>query len=392
MARVYLDHNATTPLDPRVLEAMMPYLTDQFGNAASRSHAFGWEAASGANRAREQVASLIGASSGKEIIWTSGATESNNLAIKGVADAYAGQGRHIITQATEHKAVLDPCQYLAGQGYRVTVLPVDSGGRIRLCDLEAAIGEDTILVTVMAANNEIGTIQPMAEIGALCSERGVPFHTDATQAFGKIPIDVEAMGVGLLSCSAHKIYGPKGAGALYVRRHSPRVRCTPLFHGGGHEEGMRAGTLNVPGVVGLGAAAEIAGAEMAAEAERTGGLRDRLWAGLRERLDQIVWNGDRASCLPNTLNMSIHYVDGESLMMLCKDIAFSSGSACASASLDPSYVLKALGVPDDLGPSSVRFSVGRFNTEAEIDATIEQVSAAVNRLRDMSPLYERTTG
>jgi cysteine desulfurase len=314
------------------------------------------------------------------------------MAIQGVAAMHEGRVGHIVTQATEHLAVLDPCRYMAEQGHRVTVLPVDAHGRIRLSDLEAAIGDDTIVVTVMAANNEIGTIQPIGEIGALCKARGVLFHTDATQAIGRIPIDVEAMGIDLLSISAHKMHGPKGAGALYMRSRSPRVRCTPLFHGGGHEQGLRSGTLNVPGVVGLGAAAAIAQAEMEAESRRIRGLRDRLWAGLSERLDAVVWNGDRGNGLSNTLNVTIHGVDGESLMMSCKDIALASGSACTSASLDPSHVLKALGIPDELGPSSVRFSLGRFNTQAEIDTTIEQVSVAVNRLRAMSPRYEQASG
>jgi cysteine desulfurase len=389
MTVVYLDNNATTPVDPRVLEAMMPYLTERFGNAASRSHRFGWEAAEAVDRARQNVADLIRAGSPKEIIWTSGATESNNIAIKGVVRMHRDQPRHVITQATEHKAVLDPCHYLeAKEGCRVTILPVDRGGRIRLEQLEAAITQDTILVSIMFANNEIGTLQSIAEIGALCKARGVLFHTDAAQAFGKVPIDVEAMGIDLLSCSGHKIYGPKGIGALYVRRKNPRVRCEPVLHGGGHERGMRSGTLNVPGIVGLGEAAVIAGRVMADEAKRIGALRDRLWGGLSANLDRIHRNGDPEHTLPNTLNVSFEYVEGESLMMAMKDIAVSSGSACTSASLEPSYVLKALGVEGDLAHGSLRFSLGRFNAAEEIEHTIERVTSAVHRLRELSPLYE----
>ena len=388
MTRVYLDNNATTPLDPRVLGAMMPYFTERFGNAASRSHSFGWEAKQAVEAAREHVAGLIGAHSPKEVIWTSGATESNNLAIKGVASMHRDRAGHIITQATEHKAVIDPCEYLGREGFRVTYLPVDSGGRIRLDELEAALNDDTILVSIMFANNEVGTIQPIAEIGRLCKARGVLFHTDAAQAFGKVPIDVEAMGIDLLSCSAHKVYGPKGVGALYVRRRDPRVRCRPIFHGGGHERGMRSGTLNVPGIVGLGETAAIARAEMSAEADRIQAMRDRLWERLSSQLDMIVWNGAPDHCLPNTLNVSFHYVEGESLMMAMKDVAVSSGSACSSASLEASYVLKALGVSDELAHSSVRFSLGRFNTEADIELAVERVTAGVKRLRDMSPLCE----
>ncbi len=388
MSRIYLDNNATTPLDPRVLDAMMPYLTDRFGNAASRSHAFGWEAEQAVDKAREQVAGLIGAESPKEIVWTSGATESNNIVLKGVTSMYAEQGRHVITQRTEHKAVLDPCQYLETQGFSVTYLGVDSGGRIRLDELKSAIRDDTILVSIMFANNEIGTIQPIAEIGELCKSRGVLFHTDATQAFGKVPIDVQAMGIDLLSCSGHKVYGPKGVGALFVRRRAPRVRCRPLFHGGGHERGFRSGTLNVPGIVGLGQAAALAGAEMAADAERIRALRDRLWAGLHDRIEPVTRNGDPKHCLSNTLNLSVHYVEGEGLMMACKDLAFSSGSACTSASLEPSHVLKALGVADDVAPSSIRLSLGRFNTADEVETAIDQITRAVERLRAMSPTYE----
>lgn len=387
MPSVYLDNSATTPLDPRVLDAMMPYLTNKFGNAASRNHGFGWEAENAVENARKQVAAVIGANP-KEIIWTSGATESNNIAVKGTAHMYADKGKHIIIQETEHKAVIDPAKYLESQGFEVTVLGVDKYGRISLDELAAAITDQTTLVSIMFANNETGTIQPIPDIGKLCKERGVLFHTDAVQAFGKTPIDVEAMGIDLLSASGHKIYGPKGVGMLYVRRKKPRVRCEPVIHGGGHERGMRSGTLNVPGIVGFGAAAEIAAAEMEQESKRLTGLRDRLWNGLTERLDEIELNGHPEHRLPNILNVSFAYVEGESLMMGCKDIAVSSGSACTSASLEPSYVLKAHGVGDELAHSSIRFSLGRFTTEQEIDQTIEQMVATVEHLRKMSPLYD----
>ncbi len=384
---IYLDNNATTPLDPRVLEAMMPYLKEKFGNAASRNHAFGWEAEAAVDKAREQVAALINASP-KEIIWTSGATESNNIAIKGTARMYREQGRHVITQVTEHKAVIDPCKFLAGDGVETTFLGVDRQGRISLDELKAAARPDTVLISIMFANNEIGTLQPIAEIGAFCKERNIIFHTDATQAFGKVPIDVEAMGIDLLSVSGHKIYGPKGVGALYVRRRKPRVRCEAVLHGGGHERGMRSGTLNVPGIVGLGAAAEIAMREMPAERVRVGRLRDRLWEILAGQLDDIYLNGDIAHGLPGTLNVSFAYVEGESLMMGFSNIAVSSGSACTSASLEPSYVLKSLGVGDELAHSSIRFSLGRFNTAEEIEQAGRQVVSTVRRLREMSPLAE----
>ena len=387
MDRVYLDNAATTPVDPRVLDAMLPYFQTEFGNAASRSHAFGWTAEQAVERARGQLAAVIGATA-KEIIWTSGATESNNLAIKGVARMYRERGQHIITQKTEHKAVIDPCKYLEREGFRVTYLEVNEHGRVSLDDLRKALSDDTILVSIMLGNNEIGTVQPVAEIGRLCKDKGILFHSDATQAFGKVPIDVEEMGIDLLSASAHKLYGPKGVGALYVRRKRPRVRCEPILHGGGHERGMRSGTLNVPGIVGFGAAAEIAGREMAGESERIRGLRDRLWAGLNSRVDEVFRNGDPEHCLPHILNASFRYVEGEALMMAFDRIAVSSGSACTSASLEPSYVLKALGVGEDLTHSSIRFSLGRFTTAAEIDYTVEQVAAAVNRLRELSPLYE----
>jgi len=386
-SRIYLDNNATTPVDPRVLDAMLPYFKEKFGNAASRNHAFGWEAEKAVDQARAQVASVIGADA-KEIVWTSGATESNNIAVKGVAHTYAKKGRHIITQATEHKAILDPCAYLEKQGYEVTCLPVSRTGRIDFEHLKDAVRDDTILISIMLANNEIGTIQPIEKIGPLCKEKGILFHTDATQAFGKVPINVETMGIDLLSASGHKLYGPKGVGLLYVRRRGPRVRCEPVLHGGGHERGMRSGTLNVPGIVGFGAAAEIAQAETAAEAKRLTRLRDRLWEGLSSQLDNMYRNGDPVHCLPNTLNVSFAYVEGESLMMGFNHIAVSSGSACTSASLQPSYVLKALGVGEELAHSSIRFSLGRFNTSDEIEETISQVVAAVRKLRDMSPLAE----
>ncbi|MGH8611253.1 MAG: IscS subfamily cysteine desulfurase [Gammaproteobacteria bacterium] len=387
MKSVYLDNNATTPVDPRVLDAMLPYFRENFGNAASRNHRYGWVAEEAVDKAREQVAKVINASS-KEIIWTSGSTEGNNTAILGVARMYADKGKHLITCRIEHKAVIDPCKFLETQGYEVTWLEPDPTGRVSVEQVKQAMREDTILVSLMFANNEVGTIHPIPEIGALCKERDVIFHTDATQAFGKVPIDVEAMGIDLLSLSAHKIYGPKGVGALYVRRKKPRVRLQPLIHGGGHERGMRSGTLNVPGIVGCGAAAEVAMNDMPTESVRIAGLRDRMWAGLSEHLTEITRNGNPQPCLPNTLNVSFLYVEGESLMMGFSDIAVSSGSACTSASLEPSYVLKGLGLGDDLAHSSIRFSLGRFTTEEEVDYTIKEVVKAVNHLRNMSPLYE----
>ncbi|MBI4579534.1 MAG: IscS subfamily cysteine desulfurase [Planctomycetes bacterium] len=384
---IYLDNNATTPVDPRVLEAMLPYYREKFGNAASRNHRYGWEAEDAVENAREQAAAVINASS-KEIIWTSGATESNNIAIKGTAHMYADKGRHIITQVTEHKAVIDPCKYLEQQGYEVTFLKVDKKGRIDLDELRRVMRDDTILVSTMFANNEIGTIQSIGEVGALCKNRGVIFHTDATQAFGKVPVDVEARGIDLLSASGHKIYGPKGVGLLYVRRKKPRVRCEAVLHGGGHERGMRSGTLNVPGIVGFGAAAELCRLEREQETPRLTKLRDRLWNGIGEKLDEIYRNGDPERALPGTLNVSFAFVEGESLMMGFSNIAVSSGSACTSASLEPSYVLKSLGVGEELAHSSIRFSLGRFNTAAEIEQTIDQVTETVQKLRDMSPLAE----
>jgi cysteine desulfurase len=384
---IYMDNHATTQLDPRVLEAMMPYLTNKFGNAASRNHSFGWEAERAVEAAREQIAQLIGATS-KEIIFTSGATESDNLAIKGIAEMYHEHGNHIITQVTEHKAVLDTCKRLEKHGYRVTYLPVKADGLIDLDDLGRAIDDKTILVTIMAANNEIGVLQPIAEIGKLCHERGVLFHTDAVQAVGKVPVDVIADNIDVLSLSGHKIYGPKGVGALYVRRRNPRVQIAAQIDGGGHERGMRSGTLNVPGIVGLGKACEICQQEMATEAVRDAGLRDRLKNKLESSLDYVHVNGSMEHRLPGNLNMSFLYVEGESLLMGINDIAVSSGSACTSATLEPSYVLKALGLGDDVAHSSIRFGLGRFNTQAEVDYVGEKVIDVVKKLRQLSPLYE----
>jgi cysteine desulfurase len=386
---IYLDHNATTPMDPRVLEAMMPYFTEHFGNAASRNHAFGWAAEEAVDKARHQVAALIKADA-KEIIWTSGSTESNNLAIKGTAQMYADKGRHIITAIHEHKATLDPCKRLQKEGYDVTWLTPREDGVITAAQVEAAIRPDTILVTIMWANNEIGSISEVPEIGKVCKQKGVIFHTDATQYVGKLPCDVERAGVDLLSASAHKMYGPKGVGFLYVRRRKPRVRLTPIMEGGGHERGMRSGTLNVTGIVGMGKACELAGELMDTEVPRLAGLRDRLEKGVTSQLDMAVVNGptDPAKRLPHTTNISFPYVEGESLMMAIKEIAVSSGSACTSASLEPSYVLKALGRGDELAHSSIRFGVGRFTTEQEIDYTIDKVVASVKKLLELSPLYE----
>ena len=433
---IFMDYHSTTPMDPRVLEAMKPYFIDEFGNAASRNHKFGWTAEAAVEKARKQIAALIGASD-KEIVFTSGATESNNLAIKGVVEFYKDKGDHIITVSTEHKAVLDTCKRLERQrldridelkiqrlmeltgrdvsqdelatleikhdlendallkrwidkvrvGARVTYLSPKKDGLVDLEQLRAAITDKTILVSVMFANNEIGVVQPVAEIGKLCREKGVLFHTDAVQGVGKIPFDVEAAKAALVSITAHKMYGPKGVGALYVRR-KPRVRIAPIIDGGGHERGMRSGTLNVAGIVGFGAAAEIARTEMAAEAQRIAGLRDRLWSGLQKNLDLLTVNGSLEHRLPGNLNVSFAYVEGEAMMMAIKDVAVSSGSACTSASLEPSYVLRALGVEEDMAHSSIRFGLGRFSTEAEVDFVIELVTRAVKKLRDMSPLYE----
>lgn len=384
---IYMDNHATSPIDPRVLEAMMPYLTGIFGNAASRNHSFGWEAEGAVEKAREQVAKVIGATA-KEIIFTSGSTESNNLALKGIAEMYRERGNHIITQVTEHKAVLDTCKRLEKSGYRVTYLPVKADGLIDLEDLKRAFDEKTILVSIMFANNEIGVVQPVAEIGKLCRERNVIFHTDGVQAVGKIPVDVNSMNIDVLSLTAHKIYGPKGVGALYVRRRNPRVQISEQINGGGHERGMRSGTLNVPGIVGLGKACEIAGQEMASEGERLRKLRDKLKAKLEGSLDYIHVNGSMEHRLPNNLNISFVYVEGESLLMGINDVAVSSGSACTSATLEPSYVLKALGLGDDVAHSSIRFGLGRFNTEAEVDYVADKVIDIVKKLRELSPLYE----
>jgi cysteine desulfurase len=384
---IYLDYQATTPMDERVLATMLPFFRERFGNAASRNHTFGWEAEKAVETARAQIATLIHAEP-KEIVFTSGATESDNLAIKGVAEMYRDQGRHIITATTEHKAVLDTCKRLEQEGCEVTTLPVEKTGLVRMDDLAKAIRKDTILVSLMAANNEVGTVHPVAEIGRFCKERGVLFHTDATQMVGKLPVDVEKMGIDLLSISGHKMYGPKGVGALYVRRRSPRVRLMAQMDGGGHERGMRSGTLNVPGIVGLGKACELCGEEMESEMRRLTGLRDRLWKRLSTDLDEIFLNGHPTQRLPGNLNVSFAYVEGEGLMMGMKDLAVSSGSACTSASLEPSYVLRALGVGEDLAHTSIRFGFGRFTTPEEIDAASEVAVAAVKRLRDMSPLYE----
>jgi cysteine desulfurase len=384
---IYMDYHATTPLDERVLAAMMPYLTTKFGNSASRNHSFGWEAEKAVEAAREQVAQLIGASA-KEIIFTSGATESNNLAIKGIAEMYRERGNHIITQVTEHKAILDTCKRMEKAGYRVTYLPVKADGLIDMEDLERAIDDKTILVSIMAANNEIGVLQPIAEIGKLCHARGVLFHTDAVQALGKVPIDVIADNIDVLSLSGHKVYGPKGVGALYVRRRNPRVQIAAQIDGGGHERGMRSGTLNVPGIAGLGKACEIAREEMVQEAAHLTALRDRLKAKLEAELDYVHVNGSMEHHLPGNLNMSFVYVEGESLLMGIHDIAVSSGSACTSATLEPSYVLKALGLGDDVAHSSIRFGLGRYNTDAEVDYVAAKVIDVVKKLRQLSPLYE----
>ncbi len=384
---IYMDNHATTPVDPRVLEEMLPYFTDKFGNSASRNHVFGWVAEEAVEQARERIAKLVGATT-KEIIFTSGATESDNLAIKGVAEMYREKGNHIITAVTEHKAVLDSCKRLEKYGFRVTYMPVMKDGLVDLDDLKRAMDEKTILVTLMAANNEIGVLQPIAEIGKLCHERGVLFHTDATQAVGKVPIDVQKMNIDLMSISAHKMYGPKGVGALYVRRKNPRVQVSPIIDGGGHERGMRSGTLNVPGIVGLGKACAICHEEMPQESKRLSGLRDRLKDKLMGGLDEVYINGSMEHRLPNNLNISFAYVEGESLLMGINDIAVSSGSACTSATLEPSYVLKALGTGDDLAHSSIRFGIGRFNTEAEVDYVADRLIEVVQRLRELSPLYE----
>jgi len=385
---IYLDNNATTPLDPRVLDAMMPYLTEKFGNAASRSHRYGWDAEEAVEKARGQVASLLGADA-KEIVFTSGATESDNLAIKGTVEMLAEKGKHVITGQTEHKAVIDTCKYLESKGLaEVTYLETGRSGRISPEQVRAALRDDTILITLMTANNEIGTIHPIAEIGAVAKEKGVWFHTDATQAVGKIPFDVQALKVDMASLSGHKIYGPKGVGALYVRRRNPRVRLAPIVHGGGHERGMRSGTLNVPGIVGLGEACRLCQVDREKDLTRIQALRDRLEARIRAALDHVELNGDPQWRLPTTVNLSFAYVEGESLIMGVPDVAVSSGSACTSASLEPSYVLRALGVGDELAHSSIRFSLGRFTTEQDVDEAADEIIKTVRRLREMSPLYE----
>ena len=384
---IYMDNHATTPVDPRVLEAMLPFFTENFGNAASRNHEFGWKAEEGVEHAREQVARLVGATP-KEIIWTSGATESNNLAIKGVEEMYREKGNHIITQVTEHKAVLDTCKRLEKYGFEVTYLPVQKDGRVDLEDLRRAITPKTILITIMYANNEIGVVQPIAEIGAIAKEKGVFFHVDGVQAAGKIPVDVIKDNIDMLSMSGHKLYGPKGVGALYVRRRNPRVQLAAIIDGGGHERGMRSGTLNVTGIVGFGKACELCQEGMPAESARMRGLRDRLKDLIFSQLDEVFVNGSMTHRLPNNLNISFAYVEGESMLMGINDIAVSSGSACTSATLEPSYVLKALGVGEDLAHTSIRFGLGRFNTEEEVDYVAARVVETVRRLRELSPLYE----
>ncbi len=383
---IYFDYQATTPCDPRVVDAMLPYFTERFGNPHSRNHSYGWEAEDAVEEARAQIAAIIGADA-KEIVFTSGATESNNLAIKGVAQFNKDRKNHIVTAMTEHKCVLDACRHLEQDGFKVTYLPVQEDGLIDLAVLEAAITEQTVLVSIMAANNEIGVVQPLAEIGALCRKKGVHFHTDAAQAVGKIPLDVNAMNIDLMSISGHKIYGPKGIGALYVRRR-PRVRLEALIHGGGQERGMRSGTLPTPLCVGLGEACRIAKEEMGAEAERLKALRERLWTGLKARLPEIYLNGDLERRLPGNLNISFAFVEGEGLMMGVSGLAVSSGSACTSASLEPSYVLRALGVGAELAHTSLRLGLGRFTTEADVDYAIDHIADAVTRLRELSPLWE----
>jgi cysteine desulfurase len=384
---IYMDNHATSPLDPRVFDAMRPYFLEQFGNAASRNHSFGWQAEEAVERARKQIADLIGANP-KEIVFTSGATESNNLALKGVAEMYAERGNHIITAATEHKAVLDTCKRLEKEGLRVTYLPVQQNGLVDLDMLRGAITDKTILISIMYANNEIGVLQPIAEIGKIAKGKGILLHTDATQAVGKVPVNVIKDNVDLMSLSGHKMYGPKGVGGLYVRRRNPRVQLTAQMDGGGHERGMRSGTLNVPGIVGLGEACALCQKEMAEEARRLGYLRDKLKDRLLAQLDEVYINGTMEHRLPNNLNISFAYVEGESLLMGINDVAVSSGSACTSATLEPSYVLKALGAGDDLAHSSIRFGLGRFNTEEEVDYVAEKVVDVVKKLRELSPLYE----
>ncbi len=384
---IYMDNHATTQMDPRVFKAMTPYFTDVFGNAASRNHSFGWQAEEAVEKARKQIADLIGATP-KEIVFTGGATESNNLALKGVAEMYAEKGNHIITAATEHKAILDTCKHLEKQGVRVSYLPVQGDGLIDLDMLRESITDKTILISIMYANNEIGVIQPVAEIGKIAKERGVLFHTDGVQALGKVPVDVNRDNIHLMSLTAHKLYGPKGVGALYVRRKGPRVQLASQMDGGGHERGMRSGTLNIPGIVGFGEACALCQAEMAEESKRLRYLRDKLKAKLESELDELFINGTMESRLPHNLNISFSYVEGESLLMGINDVAVSSGSACTSATLEPSYVLKALGAGDDQAHSSIRFGLGRFNTEEEVDYVAAKVIDVVKKLRELSPLYE----
>jgi cysteine desulfurase len=384
---IYMDNHATTPVDPRVVEAMMPYFHEKFGNAASRNHSFGWAAEEAVENARAQIARLINATP-KEIIFTSGATESNNLAIKGAAEMYREKGNHIITQVIEHKAVLDTCKRLEKYGYEVTYLPVGKDGRIDLDDLQRAITPKTILISIMYANNEIGVIQPIQEIGKIAKEKGILFHTDGVQALGKISVDVQRDNIDMISLTAHKLYGPKGVGALYVRRRNPRVQLSAQIDGGGHERGMRSGTLNVPGIVGFGKAAEICQNEMAEESVRLRGMRDRLKDSLFAKLDEVYINGSMTHRLPHNINISFAFVEGESLLMGINDVAVSSGSACTSATLEPSYVLKALGVGEDLAHTSIRFGLGRFNTQEEVDYVANRVIEVVQRLRELSPLYE----
>ncbi len=385
---IYMDHHATTPVDPRVLEAMLPYFGEKFGNAASRNHSFGWAAEEAVETARRQIATVVGATA-KEIIFTSGATESDNLMIKGIAEMYRDKGKHIITQVTEHKAVLDACKRLEKQGYEVTYLPVQNDGCVNPDEVSAAIRPTTILITVMYANNEIGTIQPIREIGRIAKDHGVFFAVDGVQAVGKIPVDVQRDNIDLLALSAHKMYGPKGVGALYVRRGNPRVQLSPMVEGGGHERGMRSGTLNVPGIVGLGKACEVARQEMETESTRLLAMRERLREGLQDRLDGVTVNGSLERRLPGNLNVSFANTDGESLLMGLNDIAVSSGSACSTATLEASYVLKALGVGNDLAHTAIRFGLGRFNTEEEVDYAVEKTVQVVMKLRELSPIPEK---
>jgi cysteine desulfurase len=384
---IYLDSHSTTPVDPRVLEAMLPYFTEKFGNAASRNHAFGWEAEEAVEQARKQIGRVIHADA-KEIVFTSGATESDNLALKGVVEMYREKGDHIITAMTEHRAILDTAKALEKRGIKVTYLQVDKAGMVNPDDVRAAITDKTVLISVMLANNEIGTINPVKEIGKIAKEKGVLFHCDATQGVGKIPVDVQEMGIDLMSFTAHKIYGPKGIGALYVRKKGPRVRLAPQMDGGGHERGMRSGTLAVPLIVGFGKACEVCEQEMPTESKRLAAMRDRLHETITKALDEVYLNGHPVQRLPQNLNLSFAYVEGESLLMGCKEIALSSGSACTSATLEPSYVLRALGVGSELAHSSIRFGLHRFNTDEEVDYTGKRIIEVVTKLREMSPLYE----